>query len=273
MITGFKEVFDAIKAKKELKQLRYSFLDSSLNDILFAVPTYLEAQKINSLISRNPEAINFLMIETINQYVLRDIDKDWLFGNAPAGLLASTFKGIVSSSFPKDANVVSKKLELYRSNQHVFDSIIELLTCELNVDISSIQDMTLDQIINLLAIGEKNLLSNERLTEQLEISGPSYQEPNMYINTIESIYRKHGISDEYSGLILTNYTMADKFEYIKQAGEQTRHKQRTYIDFDKENKELERALGPDDNSDIIRDDLDPYKTLFIKGKENEVKFR
>lgn len=273
MITGFKEVLDAIKNEKELKQIKFSLLDSSLNDILFVVPTYSESKKINSLIQFNPAAINFLMIEVLNQYVPRTLDRSWLFGDAPAGLLLSTFKGILSSSYPKDANTVARKLDLYRKNGNLFDSIVEILTCELNIDISTINKMTIDQIINLLAIGEKNLIQKERLESELEISGPSFVEPDMFSNSIIDHYRKHGIKEGLGGLLLTDVTSMDRFEQIKEVRERDLQKKRQYIDFEKENKELMRALGPGENEDIIRDDLDPYKTHFIKGQEHEVKLR
>ncbi len=266
MKTGFEEVFSAIKSGKELRQIRYSLLDPDLFDVVFVTPTYFEATKIQSFFRFNQEHTVSLMLEVLNQYIIRKEDRDYLFGlKAPAGLISSTFKIIMFSSFPRDAQALSSRVDLYRKNGSIVDSITELLVCEGGFADSEIKGMTLDQIAQSVAIVERNLITNQKLESEVKISGTPYV-PVEHKNTILAKYRQNGISEVPSGIILTDYTKVDAFEQIKHEKKQDLTKQRKTINFEEENRKLEKALGPELARDIIRDDLDPYNTIFAKGR-------
>lgn len=266
MKTGFEEVFHAIKAGKELRQIRYSLLDSRLFDIVFVTPSYIEATKIQSFLHFNEEHHLPVILEIINQYVIRKEDRDYIFGlNAPAGLIYATFKMIMLSSFPRDAQALASKVDLYRKNGSILDSIFELLICEGGYSYSDLSAMTLDQIAQTISIVERNLITNQKLESEVKISGPPFIKVKDE-NTILAKYRRNGISETPTGIILTDYTKVDAFEQIKHEKKQDLNSQRKTINFEEENRKLEKALGPELARDIIRDDLDPYTTVFAKGR-------
>lgn len=258
MITGIKEIFDRLRLGKTLYQIKYSLLDPALFDVVFECPTLKEGQAIAEMIRINQEQVDLFICETLNQYVVLENDRNWLFNSAPAGLVTSTFKAIMSVGRPRGRTQLLNLMNKVRNEEDLFDSFRTLLIGEFNVEPSSFNNQTMEDFIKTVVSAEKTLIRKELLEKEIEIKGGSDFEELPVRNSIVDHYRKYGIREEGISNYVSHESKLNRFENIKhEAKAELATKRRQYINFDEENRKLEAALGPD-SSDIIRDDLDPY---------------